>query len=164
MHIKIFRCIIFFVAFLLVDCESNTQNSSGYFRVERVVDGDTFWVLSPTSKKIKVRLIGVDAPESKKVFKKAQGVYGKEAKEYVQTMLKGKRVKLIKDIDSLDQYGRTLSYVYLEDGTFVNAELIRNGYANLMTIPPNIRFADQFVQLQEEARINKRGLWAAPNF
>jgi micrococcal nuclease len=59
----------------------------------------------------------------------------------------------------LDQYGRTLSYVYLEDGIFVNAELIKNGYAVLMTVPPNVAFADEFATLQWEARKNKAGLW-----
>ena len=74
-------------------------------------------------------------------------------------MLSGKNVKLVCDVDSLDQYGRTLAYVYLEDGTFVNADLMRNGYAMLMTIPPNVKFADEFLKLQKEARENNRGLW-----
>ena len=108
---------------------------------------------------MKVRLIGVDAPESKNVFRKKIGYYGKEAKAYLTKILSGKNIKLVCDVDSLDQYGRTLAYVYLEDGTFVNADLMRNGYAMLMTIPPNVKFADEFLKLQQEARENNRGLW-----
>ena len=72
-------------------------------------------------------------------------------------------VKLICDVDSLDQFGRTLAYVYLEDGTFVNADLVKNGYAMVMTVPPNIKFADEFVKLQQEARENNKGLWGVTN-
>jgi len=92
-----------------------------------------------------------------------QGSYGKEAKEYLQNLLKGQRVKLEYDIDHTDQYGRTLAYVYLQDGTFVNAELVKNGYAMVMTVPPNVKFAEEFVKLQQEARENNRGLWKEPN-
>jgi micrococcal nuclease len=127
--------------------------------VTKVIDGDTFWADNDTKDGVKVRLIGVDAPESKNVFKKKIGYYGKEAKAYLTTLLSGKNVKLVCDVDSLDQYGRTLAYVYLEDGTFVNADLIKNGYAMLMSIPPNVKFADEFVKLQQEARENNRGLW-----
>ncbi len=74
-------------------------------------------------------------------------------------MLTGKKVRLVSDVDSLDRYGRTLSYVYLENGIFVNAELLKNGYAVLMTVPPNVAFADHFAKLQREARAHKRGLW-----
>ena len=78
-------------------------------------------------------------------------------------MLSGQRVKLVCDVDSLDPYGRTLAYVYLEDGTFINAELLKNGYAMVMTIPPNVKFADEFVRLQQDARINNKGLWQSEN-
>lgn len=77
----------------------------------------------------------------------------------MKQLLQGKRVRLVSDVDSLDQFGRTLAYVYLEDGTFVNAELIKGGYAVLMTIPPNVRFAEDFIALQREARRKNRGLW-----
>jgi micrococcal nuclease len=80
-------------------------------------------------------------------------------KEYLTELIIGKSVKLLSDIDSLDQYGRTLSYVYLEDGTFINAELVKNGYAMIMTVPPNVKYADLFLELQIEARENNRGLW-----
>jgi micrococcal nuclease len=87
----------------------------------------------------------------------------KKQKNTLTNLLKGKRVKLEFDVDSLDQYGRTLAYVYLENGTFVNSELIKNGYAMVMTVPPNVKFADKFVKLQQEARENNRGLWNISN-
>jgi len=162
---KILVAILFVsLTTLNISCDSKSKNkqrtkSSEYLAVTKVIDGDTFWANNDTKDVVKVRLIGVDAPESKNVFKKKIGYYGKEAKAYLTKMLSGKNVKLVCDVDSLDQYGRTLAYVYLEDGTFVNADLMRNGYAMLMTIPPNVKFADEFLKLQKEARENNRGLW-----
>ena len=134
-------------------------NQAGFLRVTTIVDGDTFWVDNGTAKGLKVRLIGIDAPETRKSFKKEIGYFGEEAKSYLTQLIKGKRVRLVSDVNALDRFGRTLSYVYLEDGTFVNAELIKNGYAVLMTIPPNVKFADYFSKLQREARNKGRGLW-----
>lgn len=102
----------------------------------------------------------MNAPESRKTLIKEVGYYGKEAKEYLTNLLKGKRVKLEYDVSRKDQYGRTLAYVYLQDGTFVNAELVKNGYAMVMTVTPNVKYVDVFVILQQEARENNRGLWA----
>jgi micrococcal nuclease len=123
------------------------------------VDGDTFWADDGTSKGVKIRLIGVDAPESRKTFKKEVGYFGKEAKAYLTNLLIGKSVRLEYDVNRTDQYGRTLAYVYLQDGSFVNADLVKNGYAMTLTIPPNVKYADEFVKLQEDARENNRGLW-----
>lgn len=132
---------------------------NGFLAVKKVVDGDTFWADDGTSKGVKIRLIGVDAPESRKSFKKEVGYFGKEAKAYLTSLLTGNSVRLEYDVNRIDQYGRTLAYVYLQDGTFVNADLVRNGYAMVMTVPPNVKFADYFVKLQQEAREHKRGLW-----
>lgn len=162
---KILVAILFVsLTTLNISCDSKSKNkqrtkSSEYLPVTKVIDGDTFWADNDTKDGVKVRLIGVDAPESKNVFRKKIGYYGKEAKAYLTKILSGKNIKLVCDVDSLDQYGRTLAYVYLEDGTFVNADLMRNGYAMLMTIPPNVKFADEFLKLQKEARANNRGLW-----
>lgn len=104
-------------------------------------------------------MIGIDAPESRKTFKKEIAYFGKEVKAYLTNLLDGKSVRLEFDLNRTDQYGRSLAYVFLQDGTFVNAELVKNGYAMVMTVPPNVKFADEFVKLQQEARENKRGLW-----
>jgi micrococcal nuclease len=165
---------ILILSFVSLSCNSKsgkrnetiTDNSlvdtNKFYTVKKVVDGDTFWVDDfddENSKGLKIRLIGIDAPESRKTFKKEIGFYGKEAKEYLTNLLSGQKVILEYDLNRTDQYGRTLAYVYLEDGTFVNAELVKNGYAMTMTIPPNVKFADEFVKLQQEARKFNRGLW-----
>ena len=161
---KRFSILILFIAFVTINSSCNSRsgkrkNNSEYLPVKKVIDGDTFWADNGTRKGVKVRLIGVDAPESRKAFKKEVGYYGKEAKIYLTEMLLDKKVKLVADVGLLDQYGRTLAYVYLEDGTFVNAELVKNGYAMVMTVPPNVRFAELFLTLQQEARTNNKGLW-----
>ncbi|MBL0309493.1 MAG: thermonuclease family protein [Bacteroidetes bacterium] len=161
-----FSVAVVVITTLHISCESKSKTKiqttrRDYLPVTKIVDGDTFWADNGTKEGIKVRLIGVDAPESRKTLKKEIGYYGKEAKDYLTKMLAGKSVKLVRDVDSLDRFGRTLSYVYLEDGTFVNADLMKNGYAMILTIPPNVKFAKEFVKLQREARENHRGLWGA---
>ena len=143
--------------------QSVSSNKEGFLKVTKVVDGDTFWVDEGSEKGIKIRLIGVDAPESRNVFKKKKSYYGDEAKTYLSNMFEEQSVRLEYDVDSLDRYGRTLAYVYLTDGTFVNAALVKNGYAMVMTVPPNVKYADEFVKLQQEARENNRGLWKLNN-
>lgn len=128
--------------------------------MKKVVDGDTFWVDDGSPKGMKIRLIGVDAPESRKVFKKEKEYFGVEAKEFAKQRLSGQNVRLEFDVDSLDRYGRTLAYVFLEDSTFFNAELVRKGYAQIMTVPPNVKYVEHFVSMQAEARDSARGMWA----
>jgi micrococcal nuclease len=135
--------------------------------VARVVDGDTL-KLSTAGK---VRLIGVDTPElhysdkllrdSRKSGKdiKAIQALGANAFEFTKKLCLNKRVRLEYDVVKRDRYGRTLAYVYLEDGTFVNAKIIEDGYGQIMTIPPNVRHAEYFRKLESEAREGKRGLW-----
>ncbi len=153
----------FLLLVLNISCSTSNKNNKeaieGYLLVKKVVDGDTFWANDHTLKGLKIRLIGVDAPESRKTFRKEVGHYGKEAKAFLKNLIDGKNVKLEFDVGKFDQYHRTLAYVYLEDGTFVNAELVKQGYGMVMTVPPNVKFADLFVKLQEEARENERGLW-----
>ena len=109
---------------------------------------------------MKVRLTGVDAPETRNSRNKEKAAFGDESTRYLTGLVAGKRVKLEYDIDTLDQYGRTLAYVYLEDGTFVNASLVRNGYATVMTTPPNVRYASTFAELARKARKRSRGVWS----
>lgn len=135
--------------------------------VKRVIDGDTLRLESGE----RVRLIGIDAPEmheSKKLYRDAQRTQqdvatikklGKRAYEFTKNLVEGKRVRLEFDVEKYDRYGRLLAYVYLEDGRLVNAEIIKEGFASLMTIPPNVKYADEFLKWYREARENKRGLW-----
>jgi micrococcal nuclease len=130
-----------------------------YYKVKKVVDGDTFWIDDGSQKGLKIRLIGVDAPESRNSGKKEIAFFGREASDYLSTLIAGKKVRLEYDVGHLDKYGRTLAYVYLEDGTFVNATMVKNGYATVMTVPPNVKYADTFLKLERKARNHNKGLW-----
>ena len=123
--------------------------------IQRVIDGDTV-VLSGGER---VRYIGLDTPELHHPRKPVEW-YAREAKEFNRQLVDGKPVRLELDVQKRDRYGRLLAYVYLEDGTFVNAELLRQGFGQLLTIPPNVKHVDLFVQMQREAREAGRGLWA----
>ena len=160
--------VLLALLFCGISCDSDYSEQKeteyeGSYAVKKISDGDTFWIYNDTKKGEKIRLIGIDAPESRKTGRKEIGYFGKEAKEYVTRLLTGKKVHLEYDVDHTDRYGRTLAYVYLEDGTFLNAELIKQGYAMALTIPPNVKYADEFVRLQREARENNRGLWKKQN-
>jgi micrococcal nuclease len=155
---------IFFLSLSLVSCEEinqsidEKQNLKAVF-VTKVIDGDTFWAKDKSGAKVKIRLIGIDAPESRKSQHKDVQYYGKEAKEYLKQLIENKNVKLEFDVDKLDQYKRTLAYVYLESDLFVNAQLIENGYAKVYTFPPNVKYVDSFIQLQKQAQQNRLGIW-----
>ena len=125
-------------------------------RVRRVVDGDTFVLANGD----RVRLIGVDTPETVHPKKPVEH-YGREAGAFTKKMIQGKTVILEFDVQKRDRYNRLLAYVFLEDGTFLNAELLRQGYANIATFPPNVKYVDLFRRLAREARENERGLWGA---
>jgi len=84
---------------------------------------------------------------------------GRRSYEFTRDLVEGKRVTLEFDVEKYDKYKRILAYVYLRDGTFVNAKIVEEGYASLMTYPPNVKYADLFQGLYKEARENKRGLW-----
>lgn len=121
--------------------------------VSRVVDGDTIELSTGQ----KVRYIGMDTPEVVDPRKPVQ-CFGKGASLENKKLVEGKMVRLEKDVSETDKYGRLLRYVYVGD-LFVNDYLTRNGFAYVATFPPDVKFAQQFKNAQEEARINKRGLW-----
>jgi len=124
--------------------------------VERVVDGDTIVVDGGE----RVRLIGVNTPETKDPRRGVQ-CFGHEASAHTESLLPpGTAVRLVGDVDPRDRYGRTLAYVYRsDDGLFVNADLVAGGFAQVMTVPPNVAHADEFLALQQHARDASRGLW-----
>ncbi len=125
--------------------------------VRRVIDGDTFDLESGE----RVRLIGVDTPEYQP-WKNRVDFFGKEASEFTRKLLTGKKVLLEKDADPKDNYGRTLAYVYLEDGRFVNLLLVEEGYARAKYYSPNGRHYLEFKRSQDKARRSKKGLWTKP--
>src|SRR3954451_4413154 len=130
-------------------------------RVVRVVDGDTFVARLGSGTTERVRLIGIDTPESVKPGTPVQ-CFALKASAYTKHLLTGRAVRLVQDAEARDRYGRLLAYVYREpDGLFVNAELVRRGFAQTLTIPPNVRFAERFLALARQARDAGAGLWGA---
>lgn len=123
------------------------------YRVKRVVDGDTLLLTNGE----KVRLIGVDTPETKHP-KKPVEYFGKEASLFTKRMVEGKEVRLEYDWQRKDKYRRTLAYVYLLDGTFLNAEIIKQGYGFAYKRFP-FKYLEEFRRYEKEAREKKRGLW-----
>jgi micrococcal nuclease len=126
--------------------------------VARVIDGDTIVVTGSRH----VRLIGIDTPETVDPHRPV-GCFGKEASAFMKQLLPPHTaVRLVGDVEQVDRYGRTLAYVYRRaDGLFVNAELVRQGYAVVLTIPPNVAHTDEFVALAGAARVAGTGLWSA---
>lgn len=135
-------------------------------KVIKVIDGDTFEIEGGQ----KVRMIGIDTPETLHPRKPVQ-CFGKEASNLTKDMIQGKMVRLEKDVSETDRYGRLLRFVYLQNlsptplptgqlhEVFVNAYLIKEGFAFAVTFPPDVRLSDQFKELESEARYNKKGLW-----
>lgn len=150
---------------------SNSQNNSkvdtSLFEkayVKRVVDGDTI-VVTINDEDYKVRLIGIDTPESTTEIEP----YGKEASSYTTSKLTGTTIYLEKDVSETDKYGRLLRYVWIDipneisenemkDKLF-NANLLLNGYASIFTYPPDVKYSDYFKNFESVARENNLGLW-----
>ena len=132
------------------------QRSVG--RVVRVVDGDTIHV-RVGGREETVRYIGVDTPESVKPGAPVE-CFAKRASAFNHRLVDGEKVRLVRDAEARDRYGRLLAYVYRErDGLFVNAELVRRGHATVATFPPNVAHEDEFRRLARRARLSGRGLW-----
>jgi micrococcal nuclease len=124
--------------------------------VVRVVDGDTITVRLGERVE-KVRYIGVNTPELRHPTRGAEPG-GRAALAANRELVEGRRVRLELDVEERDRYGRLLAYVWTGD-RMVNAELVRRGYAQVMTIPPNVRYQDLFLRLERDARAAGRGLW-----
>ncbi len=136
---------------------SSTSKTHG--KVVEVADGDTIRVKLDNGVEIKVRLLGIDTPETHHPTKPV-GCYGPEASTFTSKELSDKYVELEYDIERYDKYGRTLAYVYL-DGKRFNDILVSNGYAKTLTISPNKKYAFQLLKLELEAERKKLGLWGA---
>jgi len=143
-----------FIKFILLFLIISTFFLAQEWRIcTRVVDGDTI-ILDGYER---VRLLGVDTPETKHPKKPVQ-YFGKEAYEFTKRMVEGKKVRLEYDWQRKDKYGRTLAYVFLEDGTFLNAEIIKQGYGFAYTRYP-FKYLEEFRKYERNARENGRGLW-----
>ncbi len=127
-------------------------------RVVHVVDGDTIDV-QVGGRRVRVRYIGINAPESADPRRSVE-CFGREAAAKNKELVDGKIVRLERDVSETDRYGRLLRYVYVGD-LFVNAELVRLGYAQAVTYPPDVKYQELFLALEREARAAGRGLWGA---
>lgn len=131
--------------------------------VEYVVDGDTIDV-AIGGREERVRLTGIDTPEKARRDTGAPAeCFGDEATAYTESLLPvGTPVRLERDVVGRDDYGRLLAYVYrVDDGIFVNYEIVRQGFAQPLTIPPNVTFSELMVDAARDAEAADVGLWSA---
>lgn len=148
-----------------VDWDNNTKsvlvNSKypyGKYKVTRVVDGDTI-IVDFNGKEERVRLIGIDTPESVHPDKSKNIPEGEIASRFTKEKLEGKEVALEFDVQERDHYGRLLAYIWF-GGTMFNKTLLQEGCAQIATYPPNVKYVDDFTKVQKEARENNKGFWS----
>lgn len=185
---KIVSVIIIALAFLIPTVSSlfnNRANTSKLdsnnlekVQVVKHVDGDTVHVKFADGRIEKLRIIGVDAPKLASEFREAE-FYAEEASEYLHDLIYGKTVYLEKDVSDRDQYNRLLRYVWLESAVdnvdfdnitktdlanhMVNAKLLADGYAKLVTFPPDVKYHKFLRDFNKEAREEDLGLWSKRN-
>ena len=140
----------------------NTRKASGdnglgddFVKVTRIIDGDTIEIVGGE----RVRYIGIDTPETVDPRKPVQ-CFGVEASKKNQELIEGQMVRLEKDVTERDKYNRLLRYVWVGDA-FINLELVKQGFAHSYSYPPDIKYQDQIVAAQQQAREAKIGLWGA---
>ncbi|MDI3270517.1 MAG: thermonuclease family protein [Bacillota bacterium] len=136
-------------------------------KVVRIIDGDTILV-KVQGKEERVRFIGMDTPETVHPTQAVQP-YGPEASAFTAQHLEDRSIYLELDVQERDRYGRLLAYIWLEKpktrsdqeirSSMLNAILLLEGYAQIMTVPPNVKYVDHFLQYQREAREGGKGLW-----
>ncbi len=139
---------------------SPTDSKDQYYAITSVVDGDTVKV-SINGRIETLRLIGLDTPETVDPRKSVQ-CFGKEASNKGKELLVGKKVRIEKDATQgeLDKYGRTLAYIYREDGLFYNKYMIEQGYAHEYTYNTPYKYQAEFKAAQKLAQANQKGLWS----
>jgi micrococcal nuclease len=173
----VWRLLVIPLILFVVSCGKSTPTSARNkgatpCKVVRVIDGDTFTCTLKDGEEIKVRLIGVDTPESRVNQKLERDVQksglqreeilrmGKIAAEFTKRLLpEGEIVYLEQDVQKTDKYGRVLAYVWLKDGRMLNEVLVREGMAQVYTIPPNVKYQDVLLKAQRQAREEGKGFW-----
>lgn len=143
------KLLVLIVAFALFSVFTGcVEVSEDTALVTRVIDGDTIEIAGG----YRVRYIGIDAPEMNEP-------YYEQATRANRDLVLGKRVRLERDIEDKDKYGRLLRYVWVDD-IMVNAELVRLGYARTYPYPPNLGYQSYLLYMEQEARQNRRGIWS----
>ncbi|MEE9121909.1 MAG: thermonuclease family protein, partial [Syntrophobacteria bacterium] len=126
-------------------------------KVRWVDDGDTIVVAGGD----RVRYLGINTPEVAHKDKPGEP-FGDEAKAFNKKLVQGRWINLELDEQQRDHYGRLLAYVFLADGTFVNGELVRQGYAHLLRKQSKLRYWKRLLALQRQALKEKKGMWSLP--
>lgn len=147
MNVRIWLSAIIFLLLLFIGCTSPPEMA----KVTRVIDGDTIIIEG----NYRVRYIGINAPEIHPELE----AYGIQAWQANRQLVEGKQVRLERDVTETDKYGRLLRYVYVDD-VFVNAELVKQGLAEAKAYPPDTKYQDYLEQMETEARLAGRGMWA----
>lgn len=124
-----------------------------------VIDGDTIVVARPSGAQDTVRLLGVDTPETHHPDRPVE-CFGPEASDFSRSVLLGRTVRLERDVEARDVYGRLLAYVYVSGGLY-NAEVLARGYARLLVIAPNLRHGRALLAAEQSARDARAGLWGS---
>lgn len=173
---KIFRALILLAALspfaaLLPAGGPVRGGASEKITILKVVDGDTL-TIDYRGARENIRLIGIDTPESfagKKARRDSRRSHkdiseilssGKAAAAFTRKLaVAGDNVTVEFDVEKRDRYGRLLGYVFLADGRMLNEEIIKNGYASVLTVPPNVRYQERFLEAYRHARRNGLGLW-----
>lgn len=145
-----------------VSLDEQTEQSEATYLVTRVVDGDTI-IVDMDGTEERIRMIGIDTPESVHPDADRNVEYGKVASGFTRDKLQDQNVILEYDVEERDRYGRILAYVWL-DGEMFNKTLLQEGHAKVATYPPNVKYVDDFVALQEQAREKEKGVWAYDAF
>jgi len=148
--------IIIIIAYNIISTEKPPENFENMKKsvVERVVDGDTIIISGGE----RIRMIGINTPESVKEAGEVEH-FGIEASKYTKDKLEGKTIYIEKDVSDRDDYGRLLRYIYLEDGTFYNEKIVKEGYAFAGTYPPDVKYNEILHDAEDYARENNLGLW-----
>ncbi len=160
MQTRLHSFFTFVVILLFIIGACNTKPKE-YYKVSEIHDGDTVTIVTSSflgffETTEKIRLIGIDSPEL------AQEPWGRRAKNYLKKLIKESDwlVKVELDILHRDKYGRLLAYLWTKDGKMINYLMIRNGYSMVYTIPPNVKYAEWFLEAQRLARQEQKGFWS----
>ncbi|MDH4231144.1 MAG: thermonuclease family protein [Nitrospirota bacterium] len=156
---KVFWVILVLCVFLLfatrgISAPDAGKGSGNTVWVEKIYDGDTIGGVVD-SRFEKIRLIGIDTPEME------QRPWGRKARKCLKSLLAATDAKILLeyDVERRDKYGRILGYIWMRDGRLINEELLKEGFAVLLTIPPNVKYEKRFRVAQRRARESKTGIW-----
>lgn len=137
----------------------DVKSGYSFHSVKYVYDGDTILLKNG----LKVRLLGINAPEVEGRYKIAEPG-GEEARLWLEKLLSGKKVRLDTDRKKKDKYGRTLAHIFTEDDFHVNVELVRRGMATLSIYPPNLKYEMDLLNAQQQAEDSREGIWSLKEF